>query len=508
MRFCVASWHCNPIVLSAKRIFVLLVLACLVVATPAQQKRNATAQRKPATTKQAAKSSSASKDTQKKPSAPQKKQPAKPATTVKSLQTERKKVQQQIKEQEQRLRANEQNVKKRLQNLMVINNEITDKRNAIEAIRHDIDSLDADILVLKKQLKTLEKELEERKQRYQKSLRYLHRNRSIQSQLMFIFSADNFSQMYRRFRFVREYAHYQQTQGEAVKSMRAQVKAAYDELTAVMKQKQTLLAKGEEEKKSLEAKQAEQKTMVASLQKQQKTINSILEKQRKRDAELNGQIDKLIAEEIARAKARAEAEEKRKAEEAAKKAAREKANAERSASKTGTGKQTADRKKTTDTQSRKKEVAETKGNAAPSTSSASSEDRRLSGNFESNRGRLPMPLSGKIVSRFGTQAVTDVKGHVVLDKKGIDIKGQPGAPVYCVFDGEVRAVFAYSGTTVVIISHGSYMSVYCELASVSVRRGQKVSTRQKIGTVGSEGVLQFQLRKGTSKLNPESWLSR
>ena len=140
----------------------------------------------------------------------------------------------------------------------------------------------------------------------------------------------------------------------------------------------------------------------------------------------------------------------------------------------------------------------------------SSEDRMLSGNFESNRGRLPMPIAGsyRIVNHFGTNSVTDVKGHVTLDKKGIDIKGQPGAAVRCVFDGEVSAVFSYAGTTVVIVRHGSYLSVYCDLASVNVSRGQKVSTRQTLGRVGAEGMMQFQLRKGSAKLNPEGWLAR
>lgn len=97
---------------------------------------------------------------------------------------------------------------------------------------------------------------------------------------------------------------------------------------------------------------------------------------------------------------------------------------------------------------------------------------------------------------------------MTLDKKGIDIKGQPGSAVRSVFDGEVSAVFGYGGTSVVIIKHGSYLSVYCDLASVSVSRGQKVSARQTIGRVGSDGMMQFQLRRGTVKLNPEGWLAR
>ena len=149
----------------------------------------------------------------------------------------------------------------------------------------------------------------------------MHRNRNIQSQLMFIFSADHFSQMYRRMQFVREYAAYQQAQGEAVQSMQAQVREAYDELKNAKRLKDDLLYRGEREKKSLESKQVEQQQVVTSLKKEQKAIQGIIAQQKKRDAELNARIDKLIEEEIARAKARAEAEAKRKAEAEAKRKA-------------------------------------------------------------------------------------------------------------------------------------------------------------------------------------------
>ena len=117
--------------------------------------------------------------------------------TVKSLKNEQAQVRKEIQEQERRLQANERDVKKRLQNLMVINNEIADKRKTIDTIRQDITRLDGDIHVLENQLTTLRNELKERKRRYEKSMRYIHRNRNIQNRLMFIFSAKNFSQMYR-----------------------------------------------------------------------------------------------------------------------------------------------------------------------------------------------------------------------------------------------------------------------------------------------------------------------
>lgn len=550
-----------------KRLFVLWLIACLAVNISAQQTKN----RKTNKTVQAAKNSQTRKagTTRKASQSKNRRQSGqkKEAETVKGLKNEQQKVRRQIQEQERKLRANEQNVKKRLENLLVINNEIADKRKTIDTIRHDISRLEGNIRVLETQMKLLGQELEERKQRYLKSMRYMHRNRNFQSQLMFVFSARNFSQMYRRMRFVREYAYYQQSQAEAVISMQAQVEEAFDELTSTKKQKGNLLVRGEAEKRSLENKQVEQQNVVNSLRKQQKTIQSIIEQQKKRDAELNARIDKLIAEEIARAKARAEAEAKRKAAEERRKAeaeaarkraeelARKKAAAEaaarenerriaeakakeekakaearaaaarrnaeakaaalRAAKEAEKARRDAERKAREEAKIRKRELAEAKKKAAKEERkkidySVSSEDRLLSGNFESNRGRLPMPVVGsyRIMNRFGTNTVTDVKGHVTLDKKGIDIKGQPGASVRSIYDGEVSAVFSYSGTTVVIIRHGNYLSVYCDLASVSVSRGQQVSARQTIGRVGSNGVMQFQLRKGSTKLNPEAWLAK
>ena len=90
----------------------------------------------------------------------------------------------------------------------------------------------------------------------------------------------------------------------------------------------------------------------------------------------------------------------------------------------------------------------------------------------------------------------------------INIQGKPGCVARSIYDGEVSAVFGYGGMWNVLVRHGAYISVYCNLKSVSVHKGQKVSTRQALGNVGSDNILQFQLRKETAKLNPEAWLSR
>lgn len=518
-------------------------------ATPAKKpattaKKPTTAAKKPVATK---KTTTTKKTTAKKPAQ------AAPAKSIKGLQGERQKLQQQIKEQEKRLQANQRNVKQRLQNLMVINSEIETKRRVIDTIRHDISVLDTSITVLNGQLKKFEAELDDRKYKYQQSMRYMHRNRNIQTQLMFIFSAQNFTQMYRRMRFVRDYATYQRAQGEAVKTMQQQVAMARAELADTKRQMTGLLDKGEQERRSLEGKQTEQQRVVNTLQKEQKTIEKIIADQRKKDIALNAQIDKLIAEEVARAKARAAAEAKQKAAEeaarkraeelarkkaeaeaarkenerriaeakareekakaearaAATKSAQEKAAAERAVQRAEQARKDMERKAAAESKAHEKEMAEAqkKAKAEAETFTVSSEDRRLSGNFESNKGRLPVPITGayKIVNRFGEYNVDGLKG-VRLDNKGINIKGQNGAMARSIFDGDICAVFSLGGQMGVMVRHGSYISVYTNLTSVSVSRGQKVKARQTLGKVGADNILQFQLRKETAKLNPERWL--
>lgn len=508
--------------------------------------------------------------------------------SIRGLQGQRANIQKKIREQEQALRRNKEDVKKRLQDLMAINGEIDQRQKNIEGIQKDIQHIDGNIGILNAQLKTLEQQLQDRKNKYIRSMRYMSRHHSVQEKLMFIFSAKSLSQMYRRLSFIRQYSAFQKAQGEAVKAKQNQVNDKHRQLQTVKGHKNNLLYKGKQEKTVLEGKQQEQKVVVQGLQKQQKTILAVIADQRQKDAAINAQIDRLIAQEVAKARARAAAEAKRKAaaaaaakkravelarkkaaaeaaarenarriaeakareaaaeaarrkaaeearlaQEAAKKAqeeavrqaeakAKEKAQAaaraaaeaaaraaaEQAAREAEANRKAAELKAKADAERSKKEIAEAKQDAQEA-ATLSTVDRMLSGGFESNRGRLPMPISGsyRIVSHFGQYNVEGLKG-VTLDNKGINILGKPGCVARSIYDGEVSAVFGYGGMWNVLVRHGAYISVYCNLKSVSVHKGQRVSARQALGAVGADHILQFQLRKETAKLNPEAWLGR
>ena len=515
----------------------------------------------------------------KKAKATKKKAPVYTNASIRGLQGQRSQIQKKIKEQEQALKKNQADVKQRLNTLITLNTQIDERQKNIDGIQKDINNINGNIDILNAQLKTLEQQLADRKTKYIQSMRYLAKHRNVQDKLMFIFSAKSFTQMYRRLRFVREYADFQKAQGEMVMAKQAQVDGKQTQLKQVKGEKNNLLYKGKKEKEALEGQQEEQKKVVASLQNQQKTIQKVIAEQRQKDAALNAQIDKLVAIEVAKARARAaeearrkaaaKAEAQRKAAEIARKKAEAEAEARENARRIAEAKaheaklkaeavaaaqaaeqarkaqQTADetkkkqaalvaaqaaqmkreaaeqaareaeaqrvaaeKKAKVEASRQKQEIAEAQ-KEAESSERLSSMDRMISGGFEANRGRLPMPITGayKVVSHFGQYNVLGLKG-VTLDNKGINIQGNPGCSARAIYDGEVSAVFGYAGSMVVMLRHGTFISVYANLKSVSVSRGQKVKPRQVLGAVGTDNILQFQLRKETSKLNPEVWLGR
>lgn len=401
---------------------------------------------------------------------------------IRQLEKERNELHQRISESESLLKSTGNDVKSQLDNLALISGQIDERRRYLSAIQKDINSIQQEINRLEGKLKVLNADLKLKREKYEKSLKYLHRNSSIQEKLMFIFSADNLSQMYRRLRYVRQYADFQRLKGEEIKSKLAEIKDKKKVTEETYNAKLALLKHQETEKKKLEEQEADRKKLIASMQKKQRQLRSEIDKQRKAANKLNAEIDRLIAIEIEAARKRAEEERRRKEAEAKKQ------------------------------QPSGKEVSKpvTKQMDAYRVDDS---DRKLSGTFERNKGRLPIPVTGPyvIVGHYGQYQVEGLR-NVRLDNKGIDIKAKQGAMARTIFDGEVTAVFQYNGLANVLVRHGSYISVYCNLESVIVKQGSQLKTRDVIGQISTDSdgntVLHFQLRKEKSKLNPELWIAK
>lgn len=412
---------------------------------------------------------------------------------IKELENRRGALQKQIAESETLLVNTRKDVGSQLSGLAALTGQIEERKRYILAINNDVEAIERELGVLGRQLVRLQNDLKDKKQKYESSVQYLYKNRSIEEKLMFIFSARTLAQTYRRMRYVREYATYQRLQGEEILKKQEQVNRKQAELRQVKAAKEGLLKEREAEKARLEVQEKEKKTLVANLRKKQRGLQDEIGKKRREADRLNARIDRLIAEEIEKARKRAEEEARREA------AARKKADEKGGKSEKSAASSTSSKPKATPLE----------------TYSMSKADRELSGNFANNRGRLPMPLTGAyiIVSHYGQYAVEGLR-NVKLDNKGIDIQGRPGAQARAIFDGKVAAVFRLNGLFNILIRHGNYISVYCNLSSASVKQGDNVTTKQTLGEIFSDGadggrtVLHFQLRKEKEKLNPEPWLNR
>ncbi len=413
---------------------------------------------------------------------------------VVELKDEQRALKKQIDESQDLLDITKRDVSSQLSSILLLSSQIDRQQAYVNGMAREADSLSRRIAMLQKQLKTLQGELDDCKRQFQRSLLYMHRNRTTENKLMFIFSAENFNQAYRRLRYVEEFAKYQRAQGEVLKQKEREVREAKARVERTKREKDRLLAQGLEEQKKLEGQKTDRESKVKNLKKQQKKLQGVIAQQQKKYNQLNARIEKIIQEEIAAAERRRK-EEERKRKEAEARAKREAAK-KNATKKDGAKKEDAPAERT-------KQLFNEQGE----------QDKKLSSNFASNRGRLPMPITGPylISSRFGSNSVAGLKG-VRLDNKGINITGKKGAKARCVFDGEVTSVFSFGGLKNVIVRHGSYITVYCNLSSTSVRLGQKVKTKQVLGTIATDEsgncTLQFQLRKEKLKLNPEPWLAK
>ena len=399
------------------------------------------------------------------------------------LRQRRAGLQQRITQSEALLKTTTDDARSQLDALAALNSQVEERKRYIQALGRELDTLDNELRRLEQRIGRLKNELKQKQERYAASVRYLQQHRpSIQEKLLFIFSADGPGQMYRRLRYVREYADYQRRQGEDIARQRKQIDQRHAQMLKLRETKGALLKDREQEMRTLQAKEQEKTELVGKLQRKQRELQRELARQRREAQQLNERIDRLIAEEIEKARQRALAEERRR-----------KAEAERrrkqSADKPGTPAQKPEKQYVTDRS-----------------------DQRLTGSFASNRGRLPVPISGPYVLT-GHYGRYSVMRNVVLDNKGIDLQGQPGAQARAVFDGRVAAVFQLNGLTNVLVRHGEYISVYCNLAQAVVKAGDEVKARQPLGDVFSDGanggrtVLHFQLRREKQKLNPEQWLA-
>lgn len=418
---------------------------------------------------------------------------------VKALKAQQSRLQKNLKKSQQDLNKTGKEVKSGQNYLLYIDRQLDERLEYIRSLETEMEKLEAEMVVLRADIASLDAQLADKKQKYIRAIRFAAQFPKVRNTLLFVLSAKNFTQMYRRARYAREYAVYQHDLGKQIQQKQSELMESQNALLASKSRMVDLLHEVMRQRRKLNDQQVRQQQYVQNLKKKESDLRDMVRKQQSELNALNKKIDDLIAYEIEQARKRAEAEAKRKAEaEAKRRAAANKKKPSAGSTKTSSSNPSG-------TSSGKSQ--------ASSGSWLTAEDKRLEGTFVQNKGRLPVPITGqyRISGHFGRYNVPGLK-NVTLDNKGVNYVGKSGARARCVFDGEVSSVFQFSGTKNVLVRHGSYISVYCNLSSVIVAKGQKLKARDIIGTIASDDsgncVLHFQLRKETTKLNPEAWICR
>ena len=407
---------------------------------------------------------------------------------INDLKSQRTKIEQGIKQSQQKLNQTKHETVKKEQTADFLEDQLQSRLKYINQLETEIDTLERRVTRLEDELVRLDSQVTEKKSRYIQSLRYARNSSDLRNPLLFIFSASSFPQIYRRMRYAREFAALQKELGIQLMAKQNQARDKRNELLGVKQQLGSTVQEVIRQRKQLAAEHSVVQANVVQLKKKQKEIERQVADQQKQLTALNKKIDELVAIEIEKARKRAEEEARRK---------REAEQRAKEAKSTKSSKGSSDSKSNTSTKAPSKWLT--------------AEDQKLNGSLEQNKGRLPVPITGpyRIERRFGLNHITST---VVLDNKGTNYMGQAGARARAIFDGEVTAVFQLGSMKNVLVRHGSYISAYCNLSSTIVQRGQKVKTRDILGTVAPDEngnfVLHFQLRKETDKLNPEKWIGR
>lgn len=357
--------------------------------------------------------------------------------------------------------------------LSILKKKIDSRQKLINNISKQMNILNGEITNTQKSIIELNNEIEVLKKEYAKMLRYAQKNRTATDKILFIFSSKDYRQAYQRFVFFRQYGDMQKNMMYNIQNKFDELEKKTSELTIKKQNQENLLQQEEKNKKVLTSEQAVKQKNISQLTKKEKQLAKQIKEKQQIRKKLQNQINQAIAAEV-----------RKQTNIASKKNANKSSTSEPNAQK-----------------SKKQEYV----------MSATPEEVQLSNSFSANRGKLPWPTEqGVVTSSFGTHPHPDIKG-IMIENNGIDIRTPKGASIRAVFEGVVSKVFTGpNGQQIIIIRHGEYLSVYTNLSSVNVSNGSKVSTKQKLGTVYTNGEnvseFNFQVWKGNNKQNPSSWI--
>lgn len=384
----------------------------------------------------------------------------------KKLEARKAKLIEEIQQNEKLLREQKTKEKSVVNLIQAQNAKISLREKLIATNEKQAKLLEDDIYKNQLQLNKLNRELKSLKEDYANMIVKSYKSRSERSRAMFLLSSTSFLQAYKRAQYMKQYAGYRKNQGEEIISKSAEIEVQNKKLAEVKNDKIQLIAEQEKEKIVLEEERKEQQKLVNSIKKDQKKIVAEISKKQKEAKDIDRKIQELIRAAIAEAN-------------------------KKTAKKSGT--------KTVSTGTSSSKIVLTP------------EGKIISDNFKANRGRLPWPVKKGFVSiKFGSQPHPVVK-TAQINSNGVEITTDQGADALAVFAGEVLLVQIITPIKkAVYVQHGDFITVYYNLSSVNVSKGDKIKENQVIGKIFTDGngktAIKFSVLQNDVFLNPQSWL--
>jgi len=346
--------------------------------------------------------------------------------------------------------------------LQLLESQIQAREQLIRTMHSELRKVDQQIMEDEEMVTSLNEDLASLKEEYARMLQFAYRNRSTYDRMSYLFAASSFQQAWKRSRYLDQIAQQRTRQAALIAETREQLEQHVVELRAQREEKNRLVEQQQAERQKLSSDRSGQQSALSSLKKEEGRLRETQKKQERQRKDIDAAIRKAIEDAL-------------------------KPKAGTTAAKTG-----------------KLDITLTP------------EAKELNADFEKNKGKLPWPVEkGVITSKFGKQNHPVLPG-IIIENNGVDITTEKGASVRAVFRGEVSSVIVIPGAgKAVILSHGAYRSVYSNLRDVSVTKGQKVETKQAVGTVitdedGSKAHLEIWkiTAEGLVKVDPGPWLFR
>ncbi|MCM1520429.1 MAG: peptidoglycan DD-metalloendopeptidase family protein [Lachnoclostridium sp.] len=418
---------------------------------------------------------------------------SKPKSDIESVTSEKRRHEQEMANTSRRIESNKAEISRQLANLNTLNAEIEENTKSLSRLSLLNDSIQQLIAVTEDSVELCNSQLASLRESYIKALRQLQPYDKSSSALAFIFSADDFSSLTQRIRYIRHFSKWRKKRSEEIEVLTAHLAEKRKSLKSLQDKSSALLARTSDEQNRLNSNRKKTENIVTSLKRDEKSLRSVLEQHRRQAKALDAKLERLIAEEQQRI-AREEA--------ARKEAARKEAEKKKT------------EKKPTETKSEKSApAAKPSPKSEPLVAEASTSIEKLTGTFAANKGKLPFPVAGKykIVSRFGRQPHPSLP-KVEIENSGIDIQTDSGAKARAIFDGKISAIFKEDGyNSIVMVRHGKYITIYAGIDHLAVKTGDNVKAGQTIGTVNNDAakgvpILHFEIRNEKTKLNPTAWL--